>query len=233
MDRKGLITTERENLDYFKVPYACKLTNTDIEEKTDLKNLLDMVRVVKPTILIGTSTASGAFNEKIIREMASHIDQPIIFPLSNPISLIEAVPEDIIKWTNGKALVATGSPFKDVMYNGKEYPIAQCNNALIFPGLGLGIISSQAMRVTSGMMDAAIMELASSVDLEGETPRLLPEVSKLQEVSKKIGVSVARQAILEGVSRQSSMDNVEKKVESNIWEPIYRPYKPLSMENSK
>jgi malate dehydrogenase (oxaloacetate-decarboxylating) len=232
MDRQGLITTEREKLDYFKAPYARDENLTSLYHNMDRKNLLDVVRHVKPTIIIGTSTSHGAFNQNVITEMASHVDSPIIFPLSNPLTLIEAIPKDIIQWTCGKALVATGSPFEDVIFMDNRFPIAQCNNALIFPGLGLGIISSQAERVTSGMMDAAIIELANSVDLNNTT-RLLPEVSELQEVSKNIGVAVARQAILEGVSRYYSMEDIEKKVESNIWEPVYMTYKPITLKNSK
>ncbi len=231
MDRQGLVTSNRENIDYFKSPYARSSTETEEwDPADDPKNLLDVVRNVHPTILIGTSTVHGAFNREVITTMASHVEKPIIFPLSNPLTLAEATPDDIIQWTEGRALVATGSPFNDVEFQGKYYPVSQCNNALIFPGLGLGIISCQAERVTSGMMDAATMELANSTD---DDTRLLPEISHLQEVSKNIGVAVARQAILEGVTRNRPDGNVENLVESNIWEPVYMQYKPLTMENSK
>jgi malate dehydrogenase (oxaloacetate-decarboxylating) len=158
--------------------------------------------------------------------MASHVERPIIFPLSNPLTLAEATPDDIIHWTEGRALVATGSPFSDVEFQGNSYPVSQCNNALIFPGLGLGIISCQAERVSAGMMDAATLELANSTT---DQTRLLPEICQLQEVSKNIGVAVARQAILEGVARKRSDENVENLVESNIWKPVYMPYQPLNM----
>ncbi|MBI4814010.1 MAG: NAD-dependent malic enzyme [Methanobacterium sp.] len=232
IDRQGLVTRDRDNIDYFKVPYARSSTETDEwDPADDPKNLLDVVRNVQPTILIGTSTVHGAFNREVVTTMASHVEQPIIFPLSNPLTLAEATPDDIIKWTEGRALVATGSPFSDVEFQGKSYPVSQCNNALIFPGLGLGIISCQAERVTSGMMDAATMELANSTT---DDARLLPEIAQLQEVSKNIGVAVARQAILEGVARTQKDRNIESLVESNIWEPVYVQYKPLtSMENSK
>lgn len=123
--------------------------------------------------------------------------------------------------------MATGSPFNDVNFRGQSYPVAQCNNALIFPGLGLGVISSQAERVTAGMMDAATQALASSAE-EEDIQRLLPDVSHLMEVSKNIGMAVAQQAILEGVACCQDND-VESLVESNIWEPVYRPYKPIKM----
>jgi malate dehydrogenase (oxaloacetate-decarboxylating) len=228
MDSQGLVTSQRKGLDYFKTPYARPEKETlDWNPEDNTKNLLDVVSKVKPTILIGTSTNHGAFTREIITEMASNVDMPIIFPLSNPLTLTEAIPEDIINWTNGKALIATGSPFDDVLFQGKRFPVAQCNNALIFPGLGLGVISSQAERVTSGMMDAATIELANSVKLNRKRPKLLPEVSQLQEVSKNIGVAVFKQAILEGVSRKRVDDDIEKLVDSNIWEPVYMPYKPM------
>ncbi|EKQ54255.1 MAG: malic enzyme [Methanobacterium sp. Maddingley MBC34] len=231
MDRQGLVTSNRDNIDYFKAPYTRSSTETDNwDPADDPTNLLDVVRNVQPTILIGTSTVQGAFNREVITTMASHVERPIIFPLSNPLTLVEAIPEDIIRWTEGRALVATGSPFSDVEFQGRSYPVSQCNNALIFPGLGLGIISCQAERVTSGMLDAATLELANSTD---EDTRLLPEISQLQEVSKNIGVAVARQAILEGVARIRKDGDVTNLVKSNIWEPAYVPYKPLTMENSK
>lgn len=228
MDRQGLITKARNTLDYFKAPYARTSHETkDWNPEDNPSNLLDVVRNVKPTILIGTSTVSGAFTKDVVTEMAYHVDRPIIFPLSNPLTLMEGNPSDIIQWTDGKALVATGSPFSNVTFQGKVYPVAQCNNALIFPGLGLGIISCQAERVTPGMMDAAILELARSANIKDNIIRLLPEVSRLQEVSRNIGVTVARQAILEGVAKTNAYDDVEKLVDSNIWVPSYVPYKPL------
>jgi malate dehydrogenase (oxaloacetate-decarboxylating) len=230
MDSQGLITTDRENIDYFKEPYARSSSETvDWGPENDITDLLEVLRKVKPTILIGTSTVHHAFTKDVVKAMASYVDRPIIFPLSNPLNLVEATPQDIINWTDGKALVATGSPFDDVIFRGKPLPVAQCNNAFIFPGLGLGIISSQAERLTSGMIDAATQELANSVNTKDHSDvRLLPEVSMLREVSKKIGVAVARQAISEGVARNMENEDIEKLIESNIWEPIYMPYKPLN-----
>lgn len=230
MDSQGLITVDRENIDYFKVPYARNSIETrDGESEEKNNDLLEVVRKVKPTILIGTSTVHNAFTKEVVQAMAAHVDRPIIFPLSNPLNLAEANPQDIFHWTDGKALVATGSPFDDVLFNGKNLPVAQCNNAFIFPGLGLGIISSQAERVTPGMMDAATLELANSVNIVNDfNMQLLPEVSRLREVSKKIGVAVARQAITEGVAGGLENVDIDKLVESNIWEPVYMPYKSLN-----
>ena len=230
MDSQGLITTARENIDHFKAPYARPSTETmDWDSEANIKDLLEVVHKVKPTILIGTSTVQGAFTKDVITAMASYVDRPIIFPLSNPLNLVEATPHDIIHWTDGKALVAAGSPFDDVIFNGKRLSVSQCNNAFIFPGLGLGIISSQAEKVTSGMMDAATLELANSTKLgDDSNVQLLPEVSRLREVSKKIGIAVANQAISEGVGRNPENEDIEKLVDSNIWKPVYMHYKSLN-----
>lgn len=230
MDSQGLITTAREDIDHFKAPYARPSTETmDWDSEANIKDLLEVVHKVKPTILIGTSTVQGAFTKDVITAMASYVDRPIIFPLSNPLNLVEATPHDIIHWTDGKALVATGSPFDDVIFNGKRLSVSQCNNAFIFPGLGLGIISSQAEKVTSGMMDAATLELANSTKLgDDSNVQLLPEVSRLREVSKKIGIAVANQAISEGVGRNPENEDIEKLVDSNIWKPVYMHYKSLN-----
>ena len=231
MDSQGLVTTARENIDHFKAPYARPSTETiDWDSKdNNITDLLEVVRKVKPTILIGTSTVQGAFTKEVVTAMAANVERPIIFPLSNPITLAEATPHDILHWTDGKALVAAGSPFDDVIFNGKHLSVAQCNNAFIFPGLGLGIISSQAKKVTSRMIDAATIELANSVNTpDNSNVRLLPEVSMLREVSKKIGIAVARQAISEGVASTPENEDIEKLVDSNIWEPVYMPYKPLN-----
>ncbi|AEG19391.1 NAD-dependent malic enzyme [Methanobacterium paludis] len=229
MDSEGLITDDRENLDYFKAHYARPQDET---KNWDLKDnsicLLDVVRNVKPTILIGTSAVHGAFNEDVVRAMASAVERPVIFPISNPPSLAEADPEDVLKWTGGRALVAAGSPHDDVTVNGKKIFVAQCNNAFIFPGLGLGVICARAKRVTPAMIDATVMELGDAVKLHvdhGE--RLLPEVSKLQEVSKNIAVAVVKRAVHEGVARIDPEEDVEELVNRNMWKPVYIPYKEM------
>jgi malate dehydrogenase (oxaloacetate-decarboxylating) len=158
MDSEGLITDDRENPDYFKAHYARKkdeIRNWDLKNKSI--GLLDVVHNVNPTILIGTSAVHGAFNEDVVRAMASAVERPIIFPISNPPSLAEADPEDVLIWTGGRALVASGSPHDDVTINGKKILVAQCNNAFVFPGLGLGVICARAKRVTPSMIDAAVM----------------------------------------------------------------------------
>ena len=229
MDSEGLITDDRENLDYFKAHYARpqdETKNWDLKDKSI--GLLDVVRNVNPTILIGTSAVHGAFNEDVVRAMASAVERPIIFPISNPPSLAEADPEDVIIWTGGRALVAAGSPHDDVTVNGKKILVAQCNNAFIFPGLGLGVICARAKRVTPAMIDATVMELGDAIKLHADHgERLLPEVSKLQEVSKNIAVAVVKRAVHDGVARIDPEEDVEELVNQNMWKPAYIPYREI------
>ena len=226
MDSHGLITNDRENLDYFKASYARPHEESqNWDKKSKITSLLDVVCNVNPTILIGTSAVNSAFDIEVIKAMASGVEYPIIFPLSNPPIMAEATPENILRWTDGNAIVATGSPYPDVILNGKSISVAQCNNALIFPGLGLGIICAQAKRVTSGMIDAAVKELSNSVNLQDDHhSRLLPEVSRLQEVSRDIAVAVVKKAIAEGTARISPNEDIMELVNENIWKPVYVPY---------
>jgi malate dehydrogenase (oxaloacetate-decarboxylating) len=233
MDSKGLITEDRTNLEYFKAPYARPSDETQHWDTMDKYiSLLDVIRNVKPTILIGTSTVHGAFTKDVVTNMASTVERPIILPLSNPKTLAEAHPHDILKWTNGKALVAAGSSYDDLTIGEKRISIAQCNNAFMFPGLGLGVISAQAERVSPGMIDAAVDELRHSVNiLDDPSERLLPDLYNLKKVSKNIAVAVALKAASEGIALIDS-ENVEQLVESNIWKPIYVPYKGIGRNYS-
>lgn len=169
--------------------------------------------------------------------MARHVDRPIIFPLSNPTKLHEAQPEDIMKWTNGKALVATGSPFPPVKYDGEEYEIAECNNATAFPGIGLGAVLSRSKRVSDKMLTAAVKKLAEqSPALEDPKKGLLPDVVNVRKVSKKVAVAVIQQAVEEGLAAQSGIpeeeDELEEWVGLQMWEPKYRELKKVSVEGA-
>jgi malate dehydrogenase (oxaloacetate-decarboxylating) len=220
---KGLIHTGLgDRMRDFQRPYARHAGELTSWGVADLGNvdLLEVVRNVQPTILIGTSARSGAFSEEIVREMASHVDRPIILPLSNPTSLAEAVPADILEWTDGRALVATGSPFKPVEHRGTRYEIAQANNALVFPGLGLGVIVSKATRVSDRMIAAAAEAVA---DIQGVVPRghsLLPSVDHLRMASGTVAVKVAQTAYEEGLSTVKLADPVQEVFEA-MWQPTY------------
>nr|NLI49488.1 NAD-dependent malic enzyme [Propionibacterium sp.] len=206
----------------FQRPYARSVEEIKYWGVQDPDNvdLLEVVRNIQPTILIGTSARSGAFSEEVIREMAAHCERPIIMPLSNPTSRAEAVPADIIEWTEGRALVATGSPFKPVEYKGITYEIAQANNALVFPGLGLGVIVSKASRVSDRMIAAAAEAVA---DIQGVVPRgksLLPSVNHLRMASGVVAVKVAQSAYNEGLSEIKLEDPVQEVYEA-MWQPQY------------
>lgn len=182
--------------------------------------LIDVVRNVKPTILIGTSAQQGAFDENVVKEMARHCDRPIIMPLSNPISRAEAIPSDIIEWTGGSALIATGSPFDPVQYRGTTYHIAQANNALIFPGVGLGVIASNAKLVSDSMISAAAKALAKVGRPRKLGESLLPDIDQLRPISARVGMAVAQQASQEGLA-QKDLDNPVDTIFQTMWRPEY------------
>ncbi|PFF60928.1 NAD-dependent malic enzyme [Bacillus thuringiensis] len=228
IDRNGLVTDNMEDLLDFQIPYARKEAEVSEWKQNDMIGLAEVVKHVKPTILIGTSTVAGAFKEEIIKEMASHVERPIILPMSNPTPLAEAKPADVIEWTEGRALVATGSPFEPVTYNGVTYVIGQSNNALIFPGLGLGTIVVRASVMTDGMFAAAAEAVASMVDTSQPGAPILPEVEELRNISEMVAIEVAKVAVAEGVARVNLSDNdIKMSVKEAIWEPEYRQIKAV------
>ncbi|XOQ51441.1 MAG: hypothetical protein ACFWTX_09320 [Acidaminococcus timonensis] len=178
------------------------------------------VAAIHPTILVGTSTCAGAFTEPIVREMASHCSRPMIFPLSNPTELAEAKASDLIRWTKGRALVATGIPSEPVEYDGVSYAIGQANNALIYPGLGLGVIASQARLLTDGMISAAAHSLGGIVDPSQPGAAVLPPVSRLMDFSETVAAAVAGEARKEGLAGMEFGDP-RALVRSAKWTPAY------------
>lgn len=191
-------------------------------------SLLDVVRNAGVTALVGTSAQAGAFTEDIVRAMASHTPRPIIFPLSNPTSCAEATPTDLLHWTDGRAIVGTGSPFTPVEVNGKLIPIAQTNNSYIFPGLALGILVSRATRVTDAMIMAAAKALAQlSPAREDKNGRLLPPIAQSRNVSKAVAEAVGRQAIADGVGALADEKTLNDQLRDYVWEPVYVPYERL------
>ncbi|MDA1672112.1 oxaloacetate-decarboxylating malate dehydrogenase [Bacillus cereus] len=231
IDRNGLVTDNMEDLLDFQMPYARKEAEVSEWKENGVIGLAEVVKHVKPTILIGTSTVAGAFKEEIIKEMASHVERPIILPMSNPTPLAEAKPADLIEWTEGRALVATGSPFEPVTYNGVTYVIGQSNNALIFPGLGLGTIVVRASVMTDGMFAAAAEAVASMVDTSQPGAPILPEVEELRNISEMVAIEVAKVAVAEGVARENlsnlSDNDIKIAVKEAIWEPEYRQIKAV------
>ncbi len=186
----------------------------------------ETVRQVRPTILIGTSTRPSSFTEAIVKEMASHCDRPMIFPLSNPTELHEAQPVDLIHWTNGRALVATGAPFAPVTYKGISYVIPQANNAMLYPGLGLGITVSRAQLVTDGMIAAAARAVSDMSNVSTPGAPLLPLVNNLRQVSASVAERVVERAIADGVNRVDVVD-VPAAVQAAMWQPVYPALKAV------
>jgi malate dehydrogenase (oxaloacetate-decarboxylating) len=218
VDRPGLLTDDDTAHQHdFQRPYARPVAEVAAWSS---RGLADVVAQVRPTMLIGTSTQAGAFTEAIVGRMASTVDRPIIMPLSNPTSRAEAVPADLIRWTGGRALVATGSPFPPVELGGRRYEIAQANNALVFPGLGLGVTVARARRITDGLVAAAADAVAALSDATTPGASLLPPVTDLRSVSAAVAVAVARAADREGLAAVALTDP-EGQVRRTMWRPEY------------
>jgi malate dehydrogenase (oxaloacetate-decarboxylating) len=192
----------------------------------DKIGLLDVVQNAKPTVLIGVSGQPGVFAREMVQAMTKYAERPIIFPLSNPTSRSEATPQDLLDWSNGTALVGTGSPFPPVKVNGQSIPIDQTNNSYVFPGVALGVISSKASRVTDAMFMVAARTLAGlSPTVKDKKGRLLPPVTEIPSVSIAIAIAVAEQARKENVAELGPDEDLEQAVRANVWRPDYLPYR--------
>lgn len=225
IDQNGLLCDDREDLNETLKPLAqnrADLSAWDCGTAESI-GLADVVRNVKPNVLVGVTGVAGLFTEAVIRDMAAHVDRPIIFPLSNPTSRAEATPADLLTWTDGKALVATGSPFDPVKYGKKEYTIAQCNNSYIFPAMGLAIRSVGASRVVDEMFMAAGLALREvSPALKDPKASLLPHLEDMRSVSLHIARAVAAEAVRQGVADSIPEDEIEKRLQQTMWTPEYR-----------
>jgi len=224
LDRQGLLTDDMTSLRDFQVPYArpaAEVGDWPGHGTASGIGLAEVVGRVNPTILVGTSTVHGAFTEQIVREMAAHVDQPVILPMSNPTSLSEATPADLMRWTGGRALIATGSPFDPVTYQGVTYQIGQANNALIFPGLGLGALLSQARRITDHMITAAAQAVAGLSDTTTPGAPLLPPIDDLRITSAQVALAVAQAAAHDGVAGLPGI--TADAVSAAMWQPRYAP----------
>src|SRR6516225_8690131 len=224
LDRYGLLTDDMTGLRNFQVPYArpaTEVSNWAGHGTASGIGLAEVAGRVHPTILIGTSTVHGAFTEQIVREMAAHVNQPAILPMSNPTSLSEAAPADLMHWTGGRALIATGSPFGPVTYQGVSYQIGQANNALIFPGLGLGALVSQARRITDHMITAAAEAVAALTDTMTPGAPLLPPIDDLRSTSADVALAVAQAAAQDGVAGRPGI--TADAVTAAMWQPRYAP----------
>lgn len=224
IDINGLLHDGRNDLDAVRKPLAQHIADLkgwdcDFSKPVGLR---DVVRNAKPTVMVGATGQAGAFTEEVVREMAKHTEHPVIFPLSNPTSRAEAIPKDLLAWTGGKALVATGSPFEPVVYEGATHEIAQCNNSYVFPAMGLGILAAGARRVSDGMFMSAAQALREVSPALGDPhASLLPPLRDIRKVARHIAIAVALQAQKEGLADQSGEVDVEQAVDRTIWTPDY------------
>ncbi|KAH4936482.1 malic enzyme [Parastagonospora nodorum] len=235
VDKPGLLLQgKKDQLTPAQAPYA---RNDKEWEGKEHQDLLSVVKEVKPHVLIGTSTKPGAFSEDVVREMSKHVERPIIFPLSNPTRLHEAKPQDLYDWTDGKVLVATGSPFPPVKHNGKEYDISECNNSVTFPGIGLGAVLSRTRLMTSAMLVAAVQAIASAAPVLNDTGAgLLPDVEDVREISVKIARNVIKKAVEDGLAQEKGIPyndtNLEEWIREQMWTAEYRPLKLVEQKDA-
>jgi malate dehydrogenase (oxaloacetate-decarboxylating) len=227
LDSKGLLQTARTGLTPFQQKFAQPFELVSRWRGNDGHiGLAEVIKNISTTILIGVSSQPGQFTEPIIKDMADKVERPIVFPLSNPYDRTEAVPEDLIRWTDGRALIATGTEFPPVLLKGKTFKIAQCNNFYIFPGIGLAVGASGANRVTDRMMVAAAEALGNFVaDTHNTDTQLLPPIESMRDVAIRIAVTVGLQAQNEGVAQAMSEQELREQVRQRFWIPQYLSYK--------
>lgn len=218
VDKQGLLFDDTPDLTQEQKPFA--RSRSEFANANELTNLTAVVKAIHPTIMVGTSTQPGAFTEEIVKEMAAHTERPIIFPISNPTKLLEATAEDLIKWTNSKGLIATGVPSDVVQYNGIDYQIGQANNALIYPGLGLGAIASSSSVLNDQMISAAAHSLGGIVDPNQPGAAVLPPVSKLSAFSDTVAEAVAQSAVDQKLN-QNPISSVSDAIQETQWKPEY------------
>jgi malate dehydrogenase (oxaloacetate-decarboxylating) len=225
VDRAGLLVEDQDDLLGFQEPLAQKrsaVADWKLAESSTI-SLLDVIHNAQPSVLIGVTGMPGLFDENVVKAMTAASKRPIIMPLSNPTSRAEAIAPDVVAWTDGKALVATGSPFLPVTHNGVTYTIAQSNNSYIFPGIGLGVRAVMARRVTDEMMMAAAHALADQVDAQHLGDSLLPPLANIRAVSRSIAKAVGTAAIEQGQADPLSAEELEDAIEATMWQPEYRP----------
>ena len=232
IDRQGLVTSDMDNLMDFQEVLAqdkAALSDWKLNGNYEAVELLDVISNAHPGILIGVSGKPGLFTETVIREMHAHCPRPVVLPLSNPSKHVEAHPDQVIEWTDGQAIVATGSPFFAVEYAGKKFEISQCNNSYIFPGIGLGVVAAKATRVSDEMLMVASMTLAELAPIsDSATDGILPPLTDLPYISRTIAFAVAKVAMSEGYAREISDEELSAAIERNFWTPKYREYRRIA-----
>ena len=231
VDTRGFVVDDQAITDEHKRPFAWPRAMADAQGlgAKQPRDLLAVVRALKPTVLIGTSGEPGTFSEEVVREMARHVERPLVFPLSNPTSQSEAIPADVLRWTDGRALVATGSPFAPVDFGGRTFRIGQANNVFVFPGVGLGAIASEAREVTENMFAAAAEALAAEVTPEDLAEgSLFPRIARLRSVTARVAKAVMSEALRSGLATRQ-IEDPEGEVAKAMWEPSYIPLDAVSV----
>jgi malate dehydrogenase (oxaloacetate-decarboxylating) len=232
VDRFGLLTQGMTDLLDFQERLAqssSAVKEWKLTSDSDYANLMDVIRNTEASILIGVSGKPGLFTEEVIRQMLAGCPRPIILPLSNPSQHVEAHPQDVVAWTDGKAIVATGSPFEEVEHNGEAFEISQCNNSYVFPGVGLGVISCKARLVSDEMLMVSSTTLAElSPGQEDQSSAVLPPLTALPQISRKIAFAVAKTAIAQDLAREMTDDELLASIERNFWTPVYREYRRIA-----
>jgi malate dehydrogenase (oxaloacetate-decarboxylating) len=231
VDRDGLLMEDMAGLLPFQRPFA--RSRDELQgwalENANTVSLTDVIKNAAPTVLIGVSGQFGAFSEQMIRSMAASVPHPIIFPLSNPTSRAEATPADLMAWTDGRAVIGTGSPFPPVLKNGSFVRVDQTNNSYVFPGIGLAAVAVSARRISDAMLMAAARALSelSPTRLDAKA-NLLPPVTESREIAARVAVAVATQACKEGLTDPMTADEIHQRIQAKIWNPVFRPYRRKS-----
>ena len=229
VDRYGLLTDSMTELQDFQAPLVQKQADIAHWDNSEQLGLAHVVKQAKITVLFGVSGQKGLFTQEIVETLCANTEHPIVLPLSNPTSRIEATPQEVTNWSRGKAIVATGSPFANTTFEGQTFEISQCNNSYIFPGIGLGVLAARATGISDNMLTAASQALADiSVDYEKAPGAILPPIKAIREISEKIAYAVALQAVEDKLALPITAENLQRRLKSNFWRPEYRSYRRTS-----
>lgn len=229
VDRYGLLTDSMTELQKFQVPLVQKESDIAHWDKSQKLGLAQVVKEGKVTVLFGVSGQKGLFTQEVIETLCINTEHPIVLPLSNPTSRVEATPQEVMNWSRGKAIVATGSPFPHTTFEGQTFEVSQCNNSYIFPGIGLGVLVSHATGISDNMLMAASQALADiSMEYEKAPGAILPSINFIREISEKIAYAVALQAIEDKLALPVTAENLERRLKANFWLPRYRNYRRTS-----
>ena len=229
VDRYGLLTDSMTELQKFQEPLVQKQSAIEHWDKSQKLGLAQVVKQAKITVLFGVSGQKGLFTQEVIESLCANTEHPIVLPLSNPTSRVEATPQEVMNWSRGRAIIATGSPFANTTFNGQSFEVSQCNNSYIFPGIGLGVLAARARGISDNMLMAASQALADiSMEYEKAPGAILPPIKVIKEISKKIAYEVALQAVEDKLALPITAENLQRRLKANFWLPEYRNYRRTS-----